>query len=311
MKEFLLFSGSSHYAFSKKIADYLEVKLGRIVNNFFPDREISMRFEDNVRGRDVFIVQSVAHYPNDYLMELFIMADALRRASAKSISAILPYFGYSRQDRKDKARVPITARLIADLIETAGINRVLTMDLHSGQIQGFFDIPVDNLYGRPVLCEAFMKLQLQKLIVLAPDLGAIKIARAYANQLNGEFAVMDKRRINSQEVEILSIIGDVSDKNVLLVDDMCSTGVTMIKAAASCKKAGAKKIYAAFTHGLFVQDALDNLFESPIEKIFVSDSIPLKRTVSAEKLEVVSVANIFGEAVRRLISRESISSIFY
>lgn len=304
MKEFLMFAGSSHNLFAKKIADYLGVELGHVINDSFPDGEISMRFENNVRGRDVFIVQSIAHRPNDYLMELFIMADALRRASAKSISAILPYFGYSRQDRKDKARVPITARLVANLIETSGINRVLTMDLHSGQIQGFFDIAVDNLYGRPVLCEAFMKLQLPKLIVLAPDLGAIKIARAYANQLNGDFAVMDKRRINSQEVEILSIIGDVKNKNVLLVDDMCSTGGTMIKAAASCRKAGANKIFAAFTHGLFVKNALNDLFESDIEKIFVSDSIPLEKSVSSKKLEVVSVSGIFGDAVRRLISGE-------
>lgn len=311
MKEFLIFSGSSHNTFAKKIANYLGVNLGCVINDSFPDGEISMRFENNVRGRDVFIVQSIAHKPNDYLMELFIMADALRRASAKSISAILPYFGYSRQDRKDKARVPITARLVANLIETSGINRVLTMDLHSGQIQGFFDIPVDNLYGRPMLCKAFIELQLQELIVLAPDLGAIKIARAYANQLNGDFAVMDKRRISSQEVEILSIIGEVKDKNVLLVDDMCSTGGTMIKAAASCKRAGANKIFAAFTHGLFVQNALDNLFKSGIEKIFVSDSIPLKKDINSERLEVVSVANIFGEAVRRLISGESVSSIFH
>ncbi len=311
MREFLMFSGSSHNLFAKKVADYLGVELGHVINDSFPDGEISMRFENNVRGRDVFIVQSIAHHPNDYLMELFIMADALRRASAKSISAILPYFGYSRQDRKDKARVPITARLVANLIETSGINRVLTMDLHSGQIQGFFDIAVDNLYGRPVLCEAFMKLQLPKLIVLAPDLGAIKIARAYANQLNGDFAVMDKRRINSQEVEILSIIGDVKNKNVLLVDDMCSTGGTMIKAAASCKKAGANKIFAAFTHGLFVKNALNDLFESDIEKIFVSDSIPLEKSIGSKKLEVVSVSGIFGEAVRRLISGESVSSIFH
>lgn len=270
-----------------------------------------MQIQDNVRGRDVFVVQSIARDPNKYLMELLIMIDALKRASAKSIVAVIPYFGYARQDRKDKPRVPITAKLIADLLATAGATRVLTMDLHAGQIQGFFNVPVDHLYARPLLAEAMAKEKIKDLVVMAPDLGAIKIARAYSDHLKGEFAVIDKRRISTEEVAISAIIGDVKGRDVLLVDDMCSTGGTLIRAAEACKQAGAERIFAAFSHGLLVGDAIKRLANSPIEKIYTSNTVPSMTLDRHPKIEIVSVASLFGEAIRCIISAESISSIFY
>ena len=218
-------------------------------------------------------------------MELLIMIDALKRASAKSIVAVIPYFGYSRQDRKDKPRVPISAKLVADLLATAGATRVLTMDLHAGQIQGFFDIPVDNLYARPILAESIVNLHLKDLVIMAPDLGAIKIARAYSNHLHAEFAVMDKRRVSTEEVSITSIIGsDVRGRDVLLVDDLCSTAGTLVTAAETCQKAGARQIHAAFTHGLLVGEAVKKLEKSPIEKIYMSNTVPLLEEPSPPKI---------------------------
>lgn len=311
MTKYSLFSGTSHPQFAGELAEYLGIPLGKVLFEPFPDREIYVQIQENVRGRDVFVVQSVAREPNYYLMELLIMIDALKRASAKSIVAVIPYFGYSRQDRKDKPRVPISAKLVADLIATAGATRVLTMDLHAGQIQGFFDIPVDNLYARPILADAVSKRNLKNLVVMAPDLGAIKIARAYANHLNGEFAVMDKRRVSTEEVSISSIIGsDIKGRDVLIVDDMCSTGGTLVTAAEACQKGGAKQIIAAFTHGILVGEADKKLEKAPIEKIYLSNSVPLLEEQKHPKFEVVTVANLFGEAIRRIISADSISSIF-
>ncbi len=311
MHHYTIVSGTSHPDFSAELAAYLGSPLGHITFKPFPDGEIYMQIEENVRGRDVFAIQTIARNPNHYLMELLIMIDALKRASAKSIIAVIPYFGYARQDRKDKPRVPITAKLVADMLTTAGADRVLTMDLHAGQIQGFFNIPVDNLYARPFLADAMEKEKVKDLVVMGPDLGAIKIARAYANHLNGEFAVMDKRRISSEKVEISAIIGDVKGRDVLIADDMCSTGGTLSLAAEVCKKAGAKRIFAAFTHGLLVGDSVQRLINSPIEKIFLSNTVPLLEEHRHEKFEVVSVAGLFGEAIRCIISAESISSIFY
>lgn len=311
MSKFCLFSGTSHHAFATELASYLGVQLGRVKFEPFPDGEIYVQIEENVRGRDVFVVQSVARDPNYYLMELLIMIDALKRASAHSIVAVIPYFGYSRQDRKDKPRVPITAKLVADLLVKAGATRVLTMDLHAGQIQGFFDVPVDNLYARPMLADEVAKLSLNKLVIMAPDLGAIKIARAYSNHLNGEFAVMDKRRESSEKVTINTIIGsDVMGRDVLIVDDMCSTAGTVATAAELCQKAGAHKIYAAFSHGLLVGEAIERLKRSPVEKIFMSNTVPLQEEQRLDKFKIVSVAALFGEAVRCIISADSISSIF-
>lgn len=310
MKSYFLFSGSSHPKFAQEIASYLNTNLGQIHFEPFPDGELSLQILENVRNREVFVVQTIAKEPNNYLMELLIMIDALKRASAKSIIAVIPYFGYARQDRKEKPRVPITAKLVANLLTEAGANRVVTMDLHAGQIQGFFDIPVDHLLAKPRLCEAIAQLNLNNLVVLAPDLGAIKTARAYAEQLKADFALIDKRRIDTETVEVFSIIGNIAGKDVVLVDDMCSTGGTILMAAEACQKRGAKRIFAAFTHGLLIGNAVDRIEKSPIEKIFVSNTVPIPEENRGEKLIEISVAPIFGEALRCILSAESVSSLF-
>lgn len=310
MDHTLLFSGTSHPDFAQEVATHLGMTLGKVNFEPFPDGELYVQILDNVRGHDVFVTQSTAREPNNYLMELLIMIDALRRASAKSITAVIPYFGYARQDRKDKPRVPITAKLVADLLATAGASRVLTMDLHTGQLQGFFDIPVDNLYGRPILGDAIQKFGINDLVVVAPDLGAIKKARAYATHLNAEFAVIDKRRKSTEEVEVASVIGSVKGKDVLLVDDMVSTGGTLVTAAAACKQEGAGRVFAACTHGLLVGQAVEKIAGSQIEKIFITNTLPLPEALRHDKIEIVSVANLFSEAIRCIISAQSISSIF-
>lgn len=306
----MLFSGTSHPAFSQEVAAYLGVSLGKIQFEPFPDGEISVQILDNVRGREVFVIQTIAREPNNYLMELLILIDALKRASAKSITAVIPYFGYARQDRKDKPRVPITAKLVADLLTTAGVGRVLTMDLHAGQIQGFFNIPVDNLYASPVLVEAVRALQIENFVVTAPDLGAIKKARTYAQLLHADYALIDKRRLSTEKVEVSSIIGNVEGRDVLLVDDMCSTGETLITAAEACKKAGAKRVFAAFTHPLLVGNAIEKILESSIEQAIMANTVPLPKAIPSNKIQQVSVANLFGEAIHRVLFADSISSIF-
>jgi len=310
MKPYYIFSGSSHPFFATEVATHLNTSLGNIRFEPFPDNELSLQILDNVRGRDVFVVQTIAREPNNYLMELLIIIDALKRASAKSIVAVIPYFGYARQDRKDNPRTPITAKLVANLLTTAGADRIVTMDLHAGQIQGFFDIPVDHLFARPILCKAIEKLQLKNLVVLAPDLGAIKKARHYANHLHADFALIDKRRIDTERVEVYAIIGNIEGKDVLLVDDMCSTGGTILTAAIACKERGAKRIFAAFTHGLLVGNAMERLIKSPIEKIFTSNTVPLPEELKNDKIEEVTVAPLFSEAIRCILSADSVSSLF-
>jgi ribose-phosphate pyrophosphokinase len=307
----LLFSGSSHPALAQEVAVYLGVELGKLELNRFPDGEIEIQIMENVRGRDVFILQTIALDPNNYLMELLIIIDALKRSSARSIAAVIPYFGYCRQDRKDKPRVPITAKLVANLLTNAGATRVLTMDLHAGQLQGFFDIPVDNLYGRPILTEAFKKFEPSNLIVLAPDIGSVKLARAYAAQLGVDFAVVDKHRIDAKHVEVVTVIGDVKGKDVLLADDMSSTGGTLVSAAKACREKGAHRIFAAVTHGIFVGNSMEKIDESPIEALLMSNTIPwTDRLAGSHKLQIVSVASLFGQAISCIISKESISSLF-
>ena len=304
---FLLFAGNSHPELAKQIADCLGVQLGKVLIETFPDKEIGVQILENVRGRDVFVLQSIARRPNHYLMELLILVDALKRASARSITAVIPYFGYARQDRKDKARVPITAKLVANLIEKAGVNRGLTMDLHAEQIQGFFDIPVDNLFARPLLVEAVERLGLKDYAVVAPDLGSIKMARAFSGSVHRDLAIVDKRRVNAEHVETEALIGTVKNKDVLFVDDMVSTGYTLKTAAMVCKKAGAKRIFAAVTHGLFVEEAFE---ESAIEKMLVTNTVPLPKGVDKKRVEVVSVAPLFGKAIESIVSAKSISSLF-
>jgi ribose-phosphate pyrophosphokinase len=307
--QLVLLSGSSHPDLANEIANYLNIKLGRVDLDTFPDGEISLQLLENVRGKDVFVVQSIAIRPNFHLMELLIMIDALRRASAKSIAAVIPYYGYCRQDRKDKARVPITAKLVANLLETAGVDRVLTMDLHANQVQGFFDIPVDNLYAMPSLVKAVRELRLTNFVVASPDSGSIKLAKEFAHFLGVEFIVVDKERLSSKDVVVTSVIGNAEGKDVLLVDDICSTAGTLVAAANACKHAGAQRIFAAASHPVMVGNALERIRNSPIEKIFVANTIPTKLE-NEERISVISVANIFGEAIRRVISAESISSLF-
>ncbi|MDR3624338.1 MAG: ribose-phosphate pyrophosphokinase [Chlamydiales bacterium] len=310
--EFMLFAGSSHPVLSGHIADCLGVKLSSIALQEFPDGESSVRILDNVRGKDVFVVQSIAKKPNSYLMELLIIIDALKRASAKSIVAIIPYFGYARQDRKDKPRVPITAKLVANLLETAGAMRVLTMDLHAGQIQGFFDIPVDNLFARPALISAIRSLDLKNMCVVAPDLGSVAMGRTFAHELHADLALIDKRRVSATNVLKGALIGDVSGKDVVIVDDMCTTGSTLVTAAEVCRDGGARHIYAAVSHGVFVKDVFSKLDKSFIERLFVSDTISLPGGEMCKKLQIqtVSVAELFAKAIRGVVSAESISSLF-
>ncbi len=300
----MLFSGSSHPEFAEEVSRSLRAKLGSVQIETFPDGEIGVQVMENVRGKDVFILQSPARRPNRYFMELLIMIDALKRASARSIIAVMPYYPYARQDRKEKGRVPITAKLVADLLEKAGVTRLLTMDLHTEQIQGFFNIPVDNLYARPLLVKALKEAKIEKGVVVSPDVGSNRMARKYAEDLQFDIAIVDKRRVSAKRVEVNAIIGDVKGKTAVLVDDICSTGNTLETAAKICRKEGAKKIFAAVTHGLFVGEELPK----GIDKFFITNSVPQKRKESS--LKVVSSASLFGEAIECVVKAKSISSLF-
>jgi len=309
---FFLFSGTSHVKLAKEVADYLGIELGRVTVDRFPDGEIALQIRENVRGRDVYVLQSIALEPNNYLIELLIMIDALKRASAKSIAAVIPYFGYCRQDRKDHPRVPITAKLVANLLVNAGATQIVTMDLHSEQLQGFFDIPVDNLYGRPRLAQAVkQEIGTEDLVVVAPDIGSVKLAKKYASQLSVDFAIVDKHRCDASHVEVVTLIGNVKGKNVLLADDMCTTAATLVSAANVCQEKGAKRVFAAVTHGLCVADAVAHIEQSPIEVLYISNTIPNDdRLLAAAKIRRVSVANLLGEAIHCIQLRESVSSLF-
>jgi len=307
---FFLFAGSSHLQLAQEIATGLGKKLGKVSISTFPDSEIGIEVLENVRGRDVFVLQTIAQRPNHYLMELLILVDALKRASAGSITAVIPYFGYARQDRKDqkdKGHVPITAKLVANLLQTAGVGRVISMDLHAQQIQGFFDIPVDHLFARPLQAEALKSLGLDDYVIVAPDLGSIKLARAFAGQVGGEFAIVDKRRVDAEHVEDQALIGSVDGKRVLLLDDMVSTGETFKAASTVCLHFGAKEVVAAATHGLLVEGALKG---SAIQKLWVTNTIPLSDQWSGEKMiESISVAPLFSQAIQTIVSAGSISSL--
>lgn len=305
--QFILFAGTSHHSLAEEIAGQLDVSLGKVKIDTFPDGEIGIQILENVRGRDVFVLQSIARHPNSYLMELLILVDALKRASARSIIAVIPYYAYARQDRKDKGRVPITAKLVANVLEKAGVTRVLTMDLHAPQIQGFFDIPVDNLYARPVLVEELKKFGLDDPMVVTPDVGSIKLSRDFASSMRSDFAIVDKRRLNAKHVETAGIIGDVKGRNVILVDDMCTTGETLKNASFACKQAGAKTIYAAVTHGLFLTSAIE---ESAIEKIITGNTVPPADGFVGDKVHVVSVASLFARAIQAIVDAQSISSLY-
>lgn len=307
----VLFAGTSHPSLANEIAAYLGWDLGKVSIGSFPDGEIRLQIEESVRGRDVFVVQSVSRKPNYNLMELLIMVDALRRSSAGSIAAVIPYFGYCRQDRKDMPRVPITAKLVANLLQDAGVTRVLTMDLHADQVQGFFDIPVDHLYGRTALKPAIDSLGLEDFIVVTPDVGSVKLARVLAGQFGVDFAIVDKHRVDASQVATTQVIGDVAGKDVLLADDMCSTAGTLVSAAKACREKGAKRIVAAVTHGLFVGPAIERIEDSPIEALLYCNTIPpTEESALASRFQSVSVAPLFGQAIQCVLSSKSISSLF-
>lgn len=310
VEELLIFSGTSHPSLAKEVADCLGIQLGKIEIERFPDGEISLQILENVRGRDVFAFQSIALKPNEYLIELLIMIDALRRASANSITAVIPYFGYCRQDRKDKPRVPITAKLVANMIADAGASRVLTVDLHASQVQGFFDIPVDNIVGRPVLAPESRKWCNDDLIVVTPDFGSIKLARAYSRFLGVNMAIVDKLRISAIEVNAINVIGDVKGKDVLLADDLCSTAGTLVSAAKACREKGAKRVFAAVTHGLLVGDSVEKIENSPIEALLISNTVPVAdRIRNSSKIRIISIAPLLAQAIHCIVSRESISTL--
>jgi ribose-phosphate pyrophosphokinase len=301
----LLFSGSSHPALAKEIADCLGVQVSPLRLERFPDGEIAAQLQESVRNQDVFVVQTIALDPNNYLMELLIIIDALKRASARSITAVIPYFGYCRQDRKDKPREPITAKLVANMLTGAGASRILTMDLHSGQVEGFFDIPVDHIHAIPVLAEKFKEYGSKEFVIVAPDIGSIKLTHAYANYLKADFVVVDKQRHSATEVKVVTIIGDVKGKDVLLADDMCSTGGTLVSAAKACREKGAKRIFAAVSHGLLVGHSIDNIEKSPIEAFLMSNTIPYtERLDRCTKLKIVSIALPISQAIRCIITNK-------
>jgi ribose-phosphate pyrophosphokinase len=310
--EIILFSGNSNPALARDIASYLGSQLARGVIRTFSDGEIMVEVADNVRGGDVFVVQSICTPGNDNLMELLLMLDALKRASAKRITAVVPYYGYARQDRKVSPRVPISAKLIADLITTAGASRVLTLDLHAGQIQGFFNIPVDNLFATPVLL-AYVRelLDGEPIAVVSPDAGGVERARAYAKRLNASLAIIDKRRPGPNEIAEMRIIGDVEGCSAVLVDDIVDTAGTICTAAQALRDAGARRVVACITHPVLSGKAIERLRASTLEELIVTNTIPIRDEAKAlGKIRVLSVAHLIGEAIRRTHNEESISSLF-
>jgi ribose-phosphate pyrophosphokinase len=304
--DYKVFSGSSNKPLAEKIAVILSKPLGQVELKRFSDGEIWVKYQENIRGLDIFIIQPTIP-PAENILELLIMIDAAKRASAKRITAVIPYFGYSRQDRKDQPRVSITAKLLANLITVAGADRIITMDLHAAQIQGFFDIPFDHLYSSSIFSGMFRNIS-ENLVVVSPDIGGIKMARSYAKRLHCGLVVIDKRRPKINLAEVVHIIGSVENKDVLLVDDLIDTGGTIVSALEALKKNGARNIYGSITHPLLSGPALDRINNSAITKLYVTDTIPLRK--ESDKIEVVSAADIFAEAIRRTYNNESISSLF-
>jgi ribose-phosphate pyrophosphokinase len=309
-KELKLFSGNANPALAKEICGHLGIELGAATVSSFSDGEIRVKIEENVRGSDVFVLQSCSHPVHTSIMELLIMIDALKRSSASRITAVIPYYGYARQDRKDQPRVPITAKLMADLITTAGADRVLTMDLHAGQIQGFFNIPVDHLYSLPVLLDYISK-RAGDLVVVSPDAGGVERARAFAKRLQAPVAVIDKRREGPNNAQVMNIIGDIKGKSALLLDDMIDTAGTIVQGAQACADKGARNVWAACTHPVLSGPALERLQASALAEIVVTNTIPLNgKDQRCPKLRVLSVASLLGEAITRIHEEESVSSLF-
>lgn len=308
MRGYKIFSGNANLEFAKKISKNLTLPLSDADIKRFSDGEISVQIGESVRGKDVFVIQPTCAPANVNLMELLILTDALKRSSANSITAIVPYFGYARQDRKAAPRVPITAKLVANMMQTAGVNRVVTMDLHAGQIQGFFDVPVDNLYGSIVFLDYIKNKHLKNPIVASPDIGGVSRARALAKNLNLDMVIVDKRREKANESEVMNVIGDVNGKDVILVDDIIDTAGTIVKAASAFKKRGAVSVVAFCTHAVLSGPAYERIQSGELDELIVTDTIPLKE--KCDKIKILSVAPLFAEVIRRVYHNESVNSLF-
>ncbi len=304
-----IFSGSSNPPLARAICEYIGVELGKCTISAFPDGETFVKIEENVRGEDVFVVQSSSPPTNQHLMEMFIMMDALRRASATRITAVLPFYGYARQDRKDQPRVPITAKLVANLLVAAGANRILTMDLHAQQIQGFFDIPVDHLYAAPVMYDYLRRKNLENLVVVSPDVGGLKMAHAYSQVLESGLAIVAKRRKSAAEVESMAVIGEIRGKNVLMVDDLTETAGTLTAASVLLKRKGAKQILACVSHAILNDLGIERLRKSNIDELITTDTV-IRPAIDRIKVTTLSVAGLLGEAIKRINSNSSVTSLF-
>jgi ribose-phosphate pyrophosphokinase len=305
-----IIAGNANPKLAQEICRYLKIPLSDALVTTFSEGEIRVKIDENVRGRDVFIIQPTCPPVNDNLMELLILIDALKRASAKRITAVLPYFGYARQDRKDQPRVPITAKLVANIITKAGADRILTVDLHAGQIQGFFDIPMDHLYAVNIFVNHIKKIKLKNIVIVSPDVGGIKMARAYAKKFEAPLAIVDKRRVSGEETEAMNILGDVKGKNLIIVDDLVATASSLVEAAAALKKQGGKDIYAAITHPVLSGPAIKRINDSVIKKLFVTNTIPVENGKKHKKIEVLSIAPLLAEAIKRIHDEESVSCLF-
>jgi ribose-phosphate pyrophosphokinase len=306
-----IFSGSAHPQLAREIADFLGIPLGQARLRRFPDSEVSFQIDENIRGADVFIVQPTSNPVDQHLMEMLIMVDAFRRSSAARITAVIPYYGYARQDRKDKPRVPISAKLVANLLSAAGVNRVLTMDLHKAQIQGFFDIPVDHLFAAPVIIEHLARLNYPKLTIVSPDAGGAERARAYAKRLDAELAVIDKRRTEDGTAEVMNVIGDVEGRTCILQDDIIDTAGTIQKGAMALRNVGADRVLACAVHGVLSGPAIDRIDASPLDQMIVTNTIALSATgQQCKKIVVLSVARLLGQAIRSIHEETSVSTLF-
>jgi ribose-phosphate pyrophosphokinase len=306
-----VFSGSAHPQLTREIADFLGISVGQARLRRFPDSEVSFQIDENIRGTDVFIVQPTSNPVDEHLVEMLIMVDAFRRSSAARITAVIPYYGYARQDRKDKPRVPISAKLVANLLSAAGTNRVLTMDLHKAQIQGFFDIPVDHLFAAPVIIEYLSRLNHPQLTIVSPDAGGAERARAYAKRLDAELAIIDKRRSEDGSAEVMNVIGDVQGRTCILQDDIIDTAGTIQKGASALKAAGAERVLACAVHGVLSGPAIDRIENSPLDQMIVTNTIPLGAAgQQCKKIVVLSVARLLGQAIRSIHEETSVSSLF-
>ncbi len=310
-RDLRVFSGRAHRSLAQEICDYLKSPIGEIELNNFADGEIFCQVRENIRGRDVFVVQPICRPVNETLVELLIMLDTFKRSSADRVTAVIPYYGYARQDKKDAPRVPITAKLVADLISVAGADRILTLDLHAGQIQGFFNVPVDHLFAAPVVLEAIRELEVPNLTLVSPDAGGVERTRAIAKRLNAGLAIVDKRRVAANEAEVMHVIGDVEGRNVLILDDIIDTAGTLLNGVDALKKHGAAGVYAAGVHAVLSGPAIEEIDASPLERVLITNTTPLEEKLAkSDKLQAHSVAELLGEAIMRIHENSSVSSLF-